>query len=329
MLCVILWRHSNLKLTGRILLWQTTQMEKQKAFIKLIRPKTLVWFCIATCFGFASVIQHNIPTLNFLWLVLTIVFANIGAIIVNDIGDIEVDSKSEEHSKRTRPLVTGVITVREGIILACIFYTLSLLTSFAYDIRATIFSGTVIIFSLSYSLPPTKFCARPYGSILYWIVLCMTCYLLMLNALTMPNKDLNFYFHYSAGWVFIAGIILFMGIAEIIAKDLRDLINDREGGRNTFVNFVGVETSCRVMLFFSWFGFILWTEALYLSGTFPTTFAGLLCFVIGFYWCIRTILIALKLSTEFNQPLAATLHQHWTYTYATMQLLTFLSFIKK
>jgi 4-hydroxybenzoate polyprenyltransferase len=238
---------------------------KISAFISLIRPKTLVWFCIATCFGFASIIQGEIPNTDFIFLVLTIVFANIGAIIVNDIGDIKVDKLSPEQAKRSRPLVTGEISITEAKMLAAIFFTLSLITSLAYDIRATIFSVVVILFSLSYSLPPTKFCARPYGSILYWVFLCLSCYLLMLNALSTSEKTISFYFDYTPGWIFIGGIILYMGIAEIIAKDLRDMVNDKEGGRNTFVNFVGAETSSRAMIFFAWLGFILWIEALYLA----------------------------------------------------------------
>jgi 4-hydroxybenzoate polyprenyltransferase len=148
----------------------------------------------------------------------------------------------------------------------------------------------------------------------------------MVNALTTSEKDLNYLIKYTPGWIFISGIILYMGIAEIIAKDLRDLDNDREGGRNTFVNFAGVETSSRVMIFFSWIGFILWMEALYLSGSFNGSAFPILCFATGLFWCCRITFIAMKLTTEFNQPLAASLHQNWTYSYAAMQMLTFLSF---
>lgn len=300
---------------------------KVKSVIRLIRPKTLFWFCIATCLGFASVIQHKIPDSRFFFLLLTIVFANIGAIIINDIGDIKVDSCSEEAGKRSRPLVTGAITIKEAIFLAAIFYSISLLISFFYDFRATIFSLIVILLSLSYSLPPTKFASRPYASILYWVVLCSVCYLLMLNALTTTEETFFHYLGYIPGWVFIVGIIFYMGIAEIMAKDLRDLVNDEEGGRNTFVNFVGVKFSSRFMLLFAWFGLILWIEALYLSVELRNNIPAIACIVIGLIWCTRITMIAFKLSSKFEQTLAANLHTHWTYSYAAMQILTFLSFL--
>jgi 4-hydroxybenzoate polyprenyltransferase len=303
-------------------------MMSASSILKLIRPKTLFWFSVTTCFGFASLIQQKIPDTHFFYLVLTIVFANIGAIIINDIADIEVDKKSPEEGKRLRPLVTGIVSKKEAIIIVLVSFSFSLFISTFYDFRATIFSIIVIVFSLTYSLPPTKFCARPFASILYWIVLCIVCYFLMLNALTISGKTIFSYLNYTAGWVFISGIILFMGIAEIMAKDLRDLINDKEGGRNTFVNYAGVSLSSRIMLLFSWFGFILWMESLYLTGRFSGSIFGILCFILGFFWCIRITVVSLKLSKQFNQQIVAKLHQQWTYIYATMQVLTFLSFIK-
>ena len=303
-------------------------MANAKTIIRLIRPKTLFWFSISTCFAFAAMILNGFPSYNFIYLVLTIVLANIGAIIINDLGDIEVDSKSPEVAKRLRPLVTGEVTQKEAILYSTLAFAGSLAVSLIYDARATLFSIVVIIFSLTYSLRPAKFCARPYASILYWVLLCILCYLLMLNVLSSTDNSFRSLLQYTPGWLFISGIILFMGIAEIIAKDLRDFENDKAGGRNTYVNFVGVEISSRLMIFFAWFGFVLWIEALYLSGRFPNSYFAVLCFIIGLVWCVQITFIGLKLSRNFNQKSATGLHQNWTYYYAAMQILTFLSFIK-
>jgi 4-hydroxybenzoate polyprenyltransferase len=305
-----------------------------KALLKLIRLKTLFWFGISTCYGFASVILNSSPPFHFSYLVLTIVFANIGAIIVNDIGDIQVDSKSIEISKRSRPLVTGEITKKEAIKLSAIAFSLSLAISMLYGISATLFSITIIIFALSYSLPPFKFCARPYGSILYWIALCIVCYLLMVLSLENINRQFSLEFTGTLltrkqGWVFIIGIILFMGIAEIIAKDLRDKINDADGGRNTFVNYAGVELSTKILILFAWLGLILWIEALYLSDLYPNSISAWLCMAIGVVTCIRIHALSTVLMKSFNQNAAIKLHKEWTYAYAAMQVLTFTSFYFK
>lgn len=303
-------------------------MASLKTIIKLIRPKTLLWFGISTCLAFGAVIQNGVPSISFIYIIITIIFANIGAIIVNDLGDIEVDKKSPEEGKRLRPLVTGEVTKKEAIIYSTIAFSLSLVVSLLYDTRATIFSSIVIGFALSYSLRPTKFCAKPYGSVLFWVVLCFFCYLLMLNVLSSQENNFNELLKYAPGWLFISGIILFMGIAEIIAKDMRDFDNDREGGRNTYVNFAGIEISSRIMIFFSWFGFILWIQALYMSDRFPDSIFAILCFLTGLTWCIQITIAGLNFIKGYNQRLAATLHQNWTYYYAAMQILTFLSFIK-
>jgi len=304
---------------------------KSRSFIKLIRPYTLLWFCISTCYGFASVILDEAPPFTFAYLVLTIVFANIAAIIVNDIGDIEVDKRSPELSKQTRPLATGAISLRTATVLAAIFYSLSLATSFLYGMSAAIFSIVIIVCSLSYSLPPLKMCARPYGSILYWVLLCPICYCLMVISLENINSGFALTYHDTLwrpmrGYVFIMGVILFFGIAEVIAKDLRDLTNDAEGGRNTYVNFVGVEPSVRILVFFAWCGFALWVAALYLSGMFPTSIAAWLCSIVGLLWCLRVHVWGLRLMKGFDQVLASRLHIQWTYAYASMQGLTFASY---
>ncbi|MBZ0098350.1 MAG: UbiA family prenyltransferase, partial [Taibaiella sp.] len=255
---------------------------KIRDFIRLIRLETIFWFCITTCYGFASIILGKPPPVHFAFLVLTIAFANIGAIIVNDIGDVEVDRKSNELSKRTRPLVTNAITIKAARIIAFSFYLLSILTSFLYGISATLFAVVIILFSLAYSLPPFRFCARPYGSIVYWIVLCAVCYFLMAVSLENIHEPFSLIYTGTVGTSpqalgFILGIILFMGIAEIIAKDIRDKINDAEGGRNTFVNFAGINRATMLLLFCAWSGFALWMGSLYLSGVFRTSLFAWLC----------------------------------------------------
>lgn len=156
----------------------------------------------------------------------------------------------------------------------------------------------------------------------------------MLLSLENPNK--GFVLTYTGilwksaqGRIFITGIILFMGIAEILAKDLRDKINDAEGGRNTFVNYVGVELSTKILIFFAWFGYILWMVALYLGAMFPYSIAAWFCLVIGLIWCVQIYILCSRLTKEFNQVTAATLHERWTYVYTLMQVLTFVSFCFK
>lgn len=262
---------------------------------------------------------------------LSIVFANIGAIVINDIADIGVDRISDEEKKRMRPLVTGAITVQEGYIIAILFYALSVFVAFLYGPSAVIFSVVIIIFSVSYSLPPFRFCAKPASSMVYWIVLCIVCYGLMV--LCLENIQSSNQLLYTGrlwavpeGWLFIAAVILFMAIAEVISKDIRDIRNDVAGGRNTFVNFIGTRSAVTVMRVFAWAGFLLWLDVLYSLHLHYSVFSWAVA-VVGVWWCIRIHQLSGVLLKEFKQATAAKLHTEWTTVYAVMQALTVVSFI--
>ena len=300
------------------------------AVVRLIRIRTLFWFSVSTCYGFASVILQSFPPPDFIFLVLAIVFANMGAIITNDITDVEIDRVSSEPIKQARPLASKEISIRTATILAVIFYSLSILVAMLYGHPAELFCTVIILFSLAYSLPPFRLCARPYASILFWVALCIVCYGLM--AFTLQTKygatDSMGLAWAKPGIIFITSIVFFMGVAEILAKDLRDRINDALGGRNTFVNFIGVDAAARVLIFFSWLGYILWVEVLYLSEVL-LSLSAIACLLLGFVWCLRTHFLSIKLTKAFDQALAAQLHIQWTYIYAAMQLLTAVAFYFK
>lgn len=307
--------------------------EKLKSFIKLSRIKTLVWFCVATCLGFSTVILNEVPPIKFIIWVLTVIFANIGAIIINDLGDIPVDSKSHEFDKRNRPIASGAVSKKEAIIYCILSFSMSIAVSFIFGLTATFFSLIILLFSLSYSLKPFKFCARPYASILFWVILCLVSYFSMILALQNMDSRYGFTFtdefiYSKSAGIYTLGILLFMGIAEIIAKDIRDKENDAEGGRNTFVNHSGMRRASTIMIFFAWAGYLLWVNSLSLANVFPGTIAAWLCAIVGFLWCIRIGQYSLALTKQYQQPLAARLHGQWALVYFFMQLFTIIAFIE-
>lgn len=303
------------------------------SFIKVSRIKTLAWFCVSTCLGFSTVILNGLPPAKFIFWMLTVVFANIGAIIINDLGDMEVDNKSHEIGKRNRLITTGAVTKKDAIIYCVLSFSMSILVSFIFGLTATFFSIIILFFSLSYSLHPFKFCARPYGSILFWMILCLVSYFSMILALQNIEGRFEFILtnelilNKSAG-IYMLGILLFMGVAEIIAKDLRDKDNDAAGGRNTFVNHAGIQKASIIMVIFAWVGYLLWVDSLYLSGVFPITIGAWLCVISGLFWCIRISQYSFRLNKAYHQPLAAKLHGQWALIYFLMQLFTIISFIE-
>ncbi|QHI38042.1 1,4-dihydroxy-2-naphthoate octaprenyltransferase [Kordia antarctica] len=292
--------------------------------LAIIKPKVLLWFTVSTCLGFSAMILQKVPDYNFVFLVVVISLVNIGAILINDIGDIDVDMASPELSKRDRLIASGKISEKTAWSYVCIVFLLALVISIFHSIYAFVFVMIIMVFSYVYSIPPLRFCERPYGSILYWIILIGTCYIMMYITLN-ESIEVSIISQFSSV-VFTSGVVFFIGIAEIIAKDLRDYKNDIIGGRNTFVNHLGIRKVCWVMIVTAWIGIILWGLSFFISSN-PINIFSSMCIVVGIIWCIRVTTRGISLIKKYHQPLAKTLHADWTMIYAIMQILTFLAFI--
>lgn len=318
--------------------------KKMKPWVRFVRPKALLWFGISTCLGFAAIILQEIPPLDFPLLIGLIILTNAASIFVNDIGDIDSDAQSVEKSRLNRPLVTGEISIRTAAIVAIVLYAIALIGAWSFKLSAFIYILTIILFGVTYSLPPLKFNGRTYASQVYWVVLCFACYFLLVSyfeeinvpfiqALIGGEVRTDFLAHggalYSAkpALIFFAGIIFFMGIAEILAKDLRDMKNDLAGGRNTFVNKIGVRLSAILTIPFAAIGTGLWVYALHLSDVFFASPFPWICAAVGVAWIVQVWRFCQKLAKEYHQPHAASLHSNWATTYLAMQVCTFFSFV--
>lgn len=182
-----------------------------------IRPWTLSWFTVSTTLGFACVMIGEFPPPQFLGLVLIIALSNIGAIVLNDIADRDIDSASIEEAKRSRPIASGVVSVASAKRLAVFFFASALLAALPLGWQSLLFVVIMLIFSMVYSLKPFSLSGHPYWSIGFWILLCVVMYFMFaLNLQSLGVEVLN---HHN-GLMFLLAIILFMGIAEILAKDL-------------------------------------------------------------------------------------------------------------
>jgi 4-hydroxybenzoate polyprenyltransferase len=295
-----------------------------------VRPKTLFWFSLCTVVGFSSVLLLRIPPLSFFRVMVPILLLNIGAIIVNDIADRSVDEKSHDDGKASRPLVSGSVSVRRARLLAISSFLLALLVSGFIGTRMLVFTTVITALALAYSLPPLKLSSRRIGSLLFWPVLCVICYVLWADVVfelcSNPHEGLRG--SRAGGWTFLIAISAFMGIGEIIAKDLRDLECDRQGGRRTFTGALNPSQTFVIMTSTAWLGLALWIYALYLTGRFPSTIISFFILIIGIDWCIKLTAAARSIRKVYDPPLAKRIHDQWTRVYAVMQLFTAATFIE-
>ncbi|MBI3582567.1 MAG: UbiA prenyltransferase family protein [Nitrospinae bacterium] len=319
-------------------------VEKIIGHIKLIRLPALIWFDLLSSLGMACMSLRDFPPPFFFLLIVAILFADAGSSTLNDIGDIDADRLSEDPNRLNRPLVTGVIDIRTAWMQAVLLLGTALIIASQISLSVFIIILIGIILTIMYSLPPAKLNGRSWVTQPFWILFWMGYYLLVL--LFLEGIDMRFVMtmlreggnavellHYrgtlftsSSGWIFIAAIICFMGVAEIMAKDLRDIKNDIAAGRHTWVGRAGVQKTTRIIPPFAILGITLWGGAFYFGGVIAHPSAWLVL-VIGIIWTVRLTLWCRDLRFNYSQRIAASLHKRWLITYGIMQALTITIFL--
>ncbi|MBI3812894.1 MAG: hypothetical protein HY279_00295 [Nitrospinae bacterium] len=111
-----------------------------------------------------------------------------------------------------------------------------------------------------------------------------------------------------------------------MAKDMRDIENDRQSGKTTWVVRTGVEKSAVLIPWFALGGLFLWGMAYY-SVNVLFIIPALAVIVMGSLWQARLSMMCRYLRKDYSQPLAAALHRDWLVVYVTMQSLTILIFM--
>jgi len=129
-----------------------------------------------------------------------------------------------------------------------------------------------------------------------------------------------------AGLIYLAGIIFFMGLGEIMAKDLRDYYNDKEGGKLTFVNTVGVAKVSFIIPIVTLIGLILWLITFAWLDVLTSPFA-IITLIVGVLWLARVIHLLFLLRANHKQEYCVAMHKGWINAYIIMQTGTILAFI--
>src|SRR5262249_3269391 len=158
--------------------------------------------------------------------------------ILNDLQDAETDRLSNELIRRWRPIAQGTIpratAIAEMIACCLLAIALSALLSWALALLCLAFCGLIAM----HELPPLRTQARPIlGQVAGLIGLAGILYGLVLVAGTAGLV---------AGIPFLLFIALYMGLAEMLAKDIRDVDNDEGGGKITTAVRYGAARTTRM-----------------------------------------------------------------------------------
>lgn len=292
--------------------------------LRLARPAQLIWLdvCLSLCI-FVAITGH-LPHAHYLWFVLTAVLIDAGACTLNDIGDLESDRLSTEGNRSERPLVIGSISRRaawaQGIALFAIGAALAAWISPWVLLCALLLVGL----SHQYSFPPLRMDARPYVQQVFWFTFGILYFLAVYSYVT--RYDVTMAGFWTSAVAMIVGVQVFAALGETLAKDLRDLDNDRRAGKYTTSVHLGPVRTARYAFYLSCAGQFIWIYAIIvLYGNWGVV--ALIMGVIAVVWTIVCYLLVREIVDHYTKASARKLHLGFISVFAVMLILSMLSFV--
>jgi 1,4-dihydroxy-2-naphthoate octaprenyltransferase len=295
-------------------------LDRIKGHFLIMRPIQLLWLDVFVGFASYAVIARSVPNLHFLLFILCSLLSDAGACTLNDIGDVESDRLSSESSRNFRPMVKGTVRRRAATIQAYLLFLAGLGLALYLDIFVFIFALALVVISHQYSIKPLKMNGRPVISQLFWVGFAVLYYCAV-SAYLIRYADVSFG-DVLNGLYFLSVMVLFLALAETLAKDLRDLENDRDSGKRTTTVFIGARWSAILSFGLSSAGLILWSFPYY--GLYDTPYHLLIpigLVVIG--WITLSFLICRSISIRYSKKRARQLHIGYLLTLTFILALTY------
>jgi geranylgeranylglycerol-phosphate geranylgeranyltransferase len=236
--------------------------QQARGALDLFRPFTLLApFIVSMAIMVASLIyNYNNPVNNhvlkeipeYWWITVgqaafTIVLVNAASNSLNQSADVEADRISKPY----RPIPRGIIRADSAQSLAYLLYLFALLRAITINFWFGVFIFLIIVFTVTYSLPPRM---KKYLFInQIWIAIPRG----MLGTLASWSVFIPQGTHpFQATPLIIGGIAMTYLIGGMATKDITDAEADRATGTHTLINTIGVKKTALVCLPFMLFPFL-------------------------------------------------------------------------
>ena len=207
------------------------------------------------------------------WRVFAVIAANIlsmsFAFVINNIADAPDDALSPQK-KRRNVISNGVMTSREGWLLATLTLVCALLLYARSGIWALAIGGATLILCFLYSAHPFRLKARPVTDVL--------SHALMLSGLLMMTGYFAYDTDPQVAWLVILAAILFSAYGQFY-NQIDDYEVDKSAGLQNTVVLLG-KSLTRLLSFASLVGALLCMAIAILYGLFPPWLGTFL--IIGF-----------------------------------------------
>lgn len=280
--------------------------------VRLARPYSLLWFVSVPVVTMALWLRGPaVPAQSLVLLILSFSLADAGLTTLNDISDRSTDRASLERQRHMRPVATGSVSVRSAYIQVVILETCALVAALGVS---PLFLGLVsmgVLYGVGYSVRPIYAGGRPVISQAFWIVVWPAMYV---GVYIGVGGD------FAAGLPYVAATVLFMGVGETLAKDLRDIDNDSLTGKRTTPVAVGVKTSTTLSTGALVLGAIAYVLAAATTQRDVPALASAIAVIVGL-WCARVLELTKMLRSTYTKANARALHMGCIRVFLTANLL--------
>jgi 4-hydroxybenzoate polyprenyltransferase len=301
-----------------------TLVGKVVGHIRLARPAQLIWLdiCLSLCI-FVGIVGE-MPNTFYLWFVLTAVMIDAGACTLNDIGDLDSDRASTEGNRSERPLVMGSISRRAAWVQGIVLFAAGSVLAAWLSPWVLLFALLLVAISYQYSFPPLRMDARPYVQQLFWFTFGILYFLAVYSFVLAYGEPMEGFWWAALGM--IIGVQVFAALGETLAKDLRDLDNDRAGGKYTTSVHLGPKRTARYAFYLSCAGLSIWIFAIIvLYGNWGP--AALVMAIIAIAWTVICFRLVSELTENYSKASARRLHLGFISVFAVLLILSMLSFV--
>jgi 4-hydroxybenzoate polyprenyltransferase len=280
--------------------------------MRLARPYSLLWFVAVPVVTISLWLRGPaIPLQTLTLLLLSFGLADAGLTTLNDISDRSTDRASVESQRHMRPLATGSVSVRGAYVQVVLLETCALIAALAVSPIFLALVGLGVLYGVGYSVRPVYAEGRPVVSQAFWIAVWPAMYI---GVYIGVGGD------FVAGLPYLAATVLFMGVGETLAKDLRDIDNDSLTGKRTTPVAVGVETASAVSAVALVLGSVAYVVAAATAHRGAPALLASITVVVGL-WCGRALKLTRMLRSGYAKADARALHMGCIRVFLTANLL--------
>jgi 4-hydroxybenzoate polyprenyltransferase len=280
--------------------------------VRLTRPYSLLWFVLAPVVTMALWLRGPLIALPTVALpALSLLLADAGLTTLNDIADVGTDRASVESQRHLRPLVAGGISIRGAYVQVVLLELCALIAALAVSPVFLALIGMGVLYGVGYSVRPIYASGRPIVSQAFWLVVWVAMY---------GGVYLGVEGDLLAGLPYLVATLLFMGVGESLAKDLRDIDNDALVGKRTTPVVFGVETTATVSAGALVLGSIAYLVAAATAPRGAPVLLGSIAVVLGL-WCARALELTKALRGGYSKEDARVLHVGCIRVFLTVNLL--------